>query len=99
MVGKMKTLTPGTLTLRRGSYHVAHVSKDGYHTAEVVLRQESNMVVMVNIALYAFAIVPGLIGIMIDGWSGAAARLDPEKSHVRLTPRKAGEPLRVESIN
>ena len=98
-VGDKKVITPATLDLSRSNFYVVQFSKDGYHTAEVALRQEENMMVFVNIGLYAAAIIPGIVALMIDVATGAQWKLDPEKIQVQLTPRKAGEPLRIESIN
>jgi hypothetical protein len=86
-------IAPADLNLARKDDHTLLISKDGYHTAKVNISKNLNPAFLGNI------IIGGVVGGVIDYFSGAAAQLYPEKVHVVLEPCRVGELAQVREWN
>jgi len=73
-------VTPCSFDLQRNQCHIIKISKEGYKTSEVTLKQTICGSTAGN------AIIGGLIGLGIDTMSGACFKLIPEKVFVNLEP-------------
>jgi len=78
--GDFEDTTPAILTLRRkdGPYRLT-IRKPGYRPYEVVIKATTNGWVLGNI------VVGGIVGIIVDYWTGAATELSPKEVHAALT--------------
>ncbi len=76
--GGMAAVTPTIFNLERKTDHTIEISKEGYRTAQVILRHTLSGATAGNI------LVGGIIGIAVDGCSGAMFKLVPERVDVNL---------------
>lgn len=86
--GGMAAVTPTIFNLERKTDHTIEISKDGYRVATVILRHTMNGATAGNI------LVGGVIGLAVDGCSGAMFKLVPERVDVTLEP--AGQQNSIE---
>ena len=86
--GGMAAVTPTIFTLERKTDHTIEISKEGYRTAQVILRHTLSGATCGNV------LVGGIIGLAVDGCSGAMYKLVPERVDVNL--EKAEEPIPIE---
>lgn len=73
--------TPATVELKRNSTYQVMIEKEGY---EPVQRQISRQM---NNQMYWNILVGGLLGMMIDGATGACYELAPARVDVSLVPK------------
>jgi hypothetical protein len=85
--------TPAELNLARKDNHTLLVSMPGYHTEKVEVTKSLNPAFLGNI------IVGGVVGGVVDYFSGAAADLSPDKVHVVLKRCAPGETAQVREWN
>lgn len=76
--GGMAAVTPTIFNLERKTDHTIEISKEGYRTAQVILRHTLSGAVAGNI------LIGGIIGCAVDGCSGAMFKLVPERVDVNL---------------
>jgi len=76
--GGMAAVTPTIFNLERKTDHTIEIAKDGFRTATVILRHTMSGATCGNILL------GGIIGIAVDGCSGAMFKLVPERVDVNL---------------
>ena len=88
--GGMTASTPTVFNLERKKDHTIQISKEGYRTANIILKQTMNGATCGN------ALVGGIIGIGVDACTGAMFKLVPEK--VNVTLQKADEPASTEIV-
>lgn len=75
--------TPVTLELPRRNTYVITASLDGYESAEVVIRQR------MRVGILVLDILTGLIGVLVDGLTGAWYDLSPDEATLVLEQRDA----------
>ena len=73
-----KDVTPCSFKLQRNREHIIKISKDGYRTAQVILRKTFCGSTAGNI------LVGGIIGMGVDAMSGAMYKLVPKNVEVDL---------------
>jgi len=80
--------TPAKVKLPRKGAYLVTVEKQGYTPQETVIGQDSwgNVWVLGNLPLLAVGLIPGIIGITVDGSTGAAMKLSPDVIDVTLLP-------------
>ncbi len=78
--GGMAAVTPTIFNLERKTDHTIEISKEGYRLATVILRHTLSGATAGNI------LVGGIIGLAVDGCSGAMYKLVPERVDVNLEP-------------
>ena len=79
--------TPSTASLKRKNSYLVTISHDGFQKSEVPVEYGST-----NGWAWGNLLIGGIIGIIVDGISGASINLKPEKiseSLVKLPPIKA----------
>jgi PEGA domain./Repeat of unknown function (DUF1388). len=81
--GGMAAITPTIFNLERKTDHTIEISKEGYRIATVILRHTMSGATAGNI------LVGGVIGLAVDGCSGAMFKLVPER--VDATLERAGQ--------
>jgi len=86
--GGMTAITPTIFNLERKMDHTIQISKEGYRTANIILKHTMSGATCGN------ALVGGIIGIAVDGCTGAMFKLVPEK--VNVTLQKGDEPTSTE---
>ena len=86
--GGMAAVTPTIFNLERKTDHTIEISKEGYRTAQVILRHTLSGAAAGNI------LVGGIIGIAVDSCSGAMFKLVPERVDVNL--ETAGQQSSIE---
>jgi len=87
--GGMAAVTPTIFNLERKTDHTIEISKDGYRVAIVILRHTLSGATAGNI------LVGGIIGLAVDGCSGAMFKLVPERVDVNL--ELAGQQISVDA--
>ncbi|MDD5174138.1 MAG: PEGA domain-containing protein [Candidatus Omnitrophica bacterium] len=78
--GGMAAITPTIFNLERKTDHTIEISKEGYRVTTVILRHTMSGATAGNV------LVGGIIGIAVDGCSGAMYKLVPERVDVNLEP-------------
>ncbi|MBU1128502.1 MAG: PEGA domain-containing protein [Candidatus Omnitrophica bacterium] len=73
-----KGVTPCFFYLERNKKQVVTVSKAGYETVEITLKKSICWSTAGNM------IIPGLLGIFLDTFTGAMCKIIPEEVHVDL---------------
>ena len=86
--GGISAVTPTVFNLERKMDHTIQISKEGYRTANIILKHT------VSGATCGNALVGGIIGIAVDGCTGAMFKLVPEK--VNVTLRQGDESASIE---
>jgi hypothetical protein len=76
----MAAITPTIFNLERKTDHTIEISKEGYRVTTVILRHTMSGATAGNV------LVGGIIGIAVDGCSGAMYKLVPERVDVNLEP-------------
>ena len=76
--------TPTTAKLRRKDSYLATISLEGYERAEIPIEYGS-----MNGWIWGNIVFGGLIGLVVDGISGAAANLKPDEVRVELVALRA----------
>jgi PEGA domain len=76
--GGMVAVTPTIFNLERKTDHTIEISKEGYRVATVILRHTLSGATAGNI------LIGGVIGLAVDGCSGAMFKLVPERVDVNL---------------
>lgn len=76
--GGMAAVTPTIFNLERKIDHTIEISKEGYRVATVILRHTLSGATAGNL------LVGGIIGVAVDGMSGAMFKLVPERVDVNL---------------
>jgi len=78
--GSMAAVTPTIFNLERKTDHTIEISKEGYSVATVILRHTLSGATAGNI------LIGGIVGLAVDGCSGAMYKLVPERVDVNLEP-------------
>jgi len=86
-----KGVTPCSFDLERNKEHIIRISKEGYKTAQVVLRKTICGSTCGNV------ILGGIIGLGVDAMSGAMFKLIPEKVSVNLVPGDEKDIISIEA--
>jgi len=86
-----KGVTPCSFDLERNKEHIIRISKEGYKTAQVVLRKTICGSTCGNV------ILGGIIGLGVDAMSGAMFKLIPEKVNVNLVPGDEKDIISIEA--
>jgi len=76
--GGMSAVTPTIFNLERKTDHTIEISKEGYRTAQIILRHTLSGATAGNI------LIGGIIGVAVDSCSGAMFKLVPERVDVSL---------------
>ena len=73
-----KGVTPCSFKLSRGKTYIVNISKEGYRTAQVMLKRNVCAATAGNIISF------GLLGVAVDSLTGAVFKLIPEEIKVDL---------------
>ena len=78
--GGITAVTPTIFNLERKTDHTIEISKEGYRTAQVILRHTLSGATCGNV------LIGGIIGVAVDSCSGAMFKLIPERIDANLEP-------------
>lgn len=85
--GSITAITPAIFTLERKTDHTIEITKDGFRTATVIIRHTMSGATAGNI------LIGGIIGVAVDGATGAMFKLIPERVDVTLEPEVSSSPV------